>query len=231
MTDAIDALPSLDGGVTLLTGADRTALAALVLAELDRRDGPARWVDARNHASTYALTDAARSHRVLDEVQVARAFTAHQHHALVRQLVADAGRPTSLVVAPLVDDLYADDDLLDCEAERLREATLSTLDALAAACDVPVLVTASDPERVREHADAELEVEPTKFGPRFARAEPRSANCSSGRSPREADESASETTAYWTRGGWQTTIPYWVDLFGAVEEPAVPEPALPEVVA
>lgn len=217
MTDATDALPSLDTGVTLLTGADRGALAALVLAELDRREGPARWVDARNHASTYALTDAARSHRVLDQVQVARAFTAHQHHALVRQLVADARRPTSLVVAPLVDDLYADDDLLDCEADRLREATLSTLDALTEACDVPVLVTASDPEGVREHADAELEVEPTKFGPRFGGS---------------GAENASETTAYWTRSGWQTTIPYWVDLFGAVDEaPTMPEPAVPEVFA
>lgn len=216
MTDAIDALPSLDDGITLLTGANRNALAALVLAELDRRDGPARWVDARNHASTYALTSAARSHRVLDKVRVARAFTAHQHHALVRQLVADAGRPTGLVVAPLVDDLYADDDLLDCEAERLREATLSTLDALAAACDVPVLVTASDSAVVREHANAELEVEPTKFGPRFESGD---------------DNTASETTAYWTRGGWQTTIPYWVGLFGAVEAAStMPEPPLPEVV-
>lgn len=197
MTETTDPLPELDAGVTLLRGADRSALAALVLAELDRRDAPARWVDARNHASTYTLTDAARSNRVLDRVRVARAFTAHQHYALVRQLVADARRPTGLVVAPAVDDLYADDDLLDEEAERLREAALSTLAALAEVSDVPVLVTASDPDAVAEFADSEMSVEATRFGPRF-------------------DGDGGETTAYWTRGAWQTTIPYWVDIAGRV---------------
>ncbi|WP_232701867.1 hypothetical protein [Halobacterium wangiae] len=205
-----DPLPTLDSGVTLLRGGDRGGIAALVVAALDRRDGPARWVDARNHASTYALADAARSHRVLDQVQVARAFTAHQHHALVRQLVADARRPTSLVVAPAVDDCYRDDDLLACEAERLRTASLSTLSALADARDVPVLVTATDDDRVADYADAELSVEETQFGPRF-----------------EGEDV--ETTAYWTRRGWQTTIPYWVDIAGRVaERVAAPEP---EVVA
>jgi len=202
--------PDLDAGVTLLHSSDRGTLAALVAAALDARDAPARWVDARNHAATYALTEAGRTHRVLDRVLVARAFTAHQHHALVRQLVADARRPTGLVVAPAVDDLYRDDNLLDAEADRLREATLSTLAALADARDVPVLVTATDPEAVAPHADAEIDVEETRFGPRF-------------------DDGEAVTTAYWTRGGWQTTIPYWVDLAGAVNDP---EPvARPEVVA
>lgn len=210
MTDTTDPLPEPDAGVTLLRGADRSALAALVLAELDRRDAHARWVDARNHASTYALTGAARSNRVLDRVQVARAFTAHQHYALVRQLVADARRPTSLVVAPLVDDLYRDDDLLNQEADRLREATLSTLAALAESSEVPVLVTATDPEAVCEYADAEIEVEETRFGPRF-------------------DGEDGETTAYWTRGAWQTTIPYWVDIAGRVGDRLAPP--TPEVVA
>jgi len=204
-----DPLPTLDSGVTLLRGGDRGEIAALVVAVLDRRDGPARWVDARNHASTYALADAARSHRVLDRVRVARAFTAHQHHALVRQLVADARRPTSLVVAPAVDDCYRDDDLLACEAERLRTASLSTLSALADARDVPVLVTATDDDRVAEHAAAELSVEETRFGPRF-----------------EGEDV--ETTAYWTQNGWQTTIPYWVDVAGRVAERI--EPPEPEVV-
>jgi hypothetical protein len=27
-----------------------------------------------------------------------------------------------------------------------------------------------------------------------------------------------ETTVYWDETGWQTTIPYWVELFGMVEE-------------
>ncbi|WP_232685749.1 hypothetical protein [Halobacterium zhouii] len=225
---AVDALPALDSGVTLLRGAEsvgesksgvqdrRTELAALALAELDRRDGPVRWVDARNHVSTHALTDGARRPRVLERVLVARAFTAHQHHSLVRQLVADAARPTALVVAPAVDDLYADEDLLTGEAERLRDATLSTLHALAEACDVPVLVTASDDEIVAEYAHEELAVEETRFGPRFEGA-------------------GGETTAYWSRGGWQTTVPYWVDIYGAVEATEAveteTEPALPEVIA
>jgi len=203
-----DALPSLEAGVTLLRGGDRGAVAALVAAELRERDGLARWVDARNHASTYALSGHGDRRRLLDRVRVARAFTAHQHHALVRQLVGDARRPTSLVVAPAVDDLYGDDDLLAAEAERLREASLSTLAALADARDLPVLVTASDPDTVVEHADQTVDVEDTRFGRRF-------------------EGEGDETTAYWTRGGWQTTIPYWVDLVGRVEpdpEYAAPHP-------
>jgi hypothetical protein len=27
-----------------------------------------------------------------------------------------------------------------------------------------------------------------------------------------------ETTVYWQDGAWQTTIPYWVELVGAVDE-------------
>jgi len=202
-----DALPSLEAGVTLLRGGDRGAVAALVAAELRERDGLARWVDARNHASTYALSGHGNRRRLLDRVRVARAFTAHQHHALVRRLVGDARRPTSLVVAPAVDDLYGD-DLLAAEAERLREASLSTLAALADARDLPVLLTASDPDTVVEHADHTVDVEDTRFGRRF-----------------EGEDD--ETTAYWTRGGWQTTIPYWVDLAGRVEpdpEYAAPHP-------
>ena len=202
-----DALPSLEPGVTLLRGGDRGAVAALVAAELRERDGLARWVDARNHASTYALTDHGRRRRLLDRVRVARAFTAHQHHALVRQLVADARRPTSLVVAPAVDDLYGDDDLLADEAKRLREASLSTLAALADARGLPVVVTATDPDAVTEYADQTVDVEETRFGRRF-----------------EGEDD--ETTAYWTRGGWQTTIPYWVDLVGRVEPEAEYAPAV-----
>jgi hypothetical protein len=202
-----DALPSLESGVTLLRGGDRGAVAALVAAELRERDALARWVDARNHASTYALTDHGSRRRLLDRVRVARAFTAHQHHALVRQLVGDARRPTSLVVAPAVDDLYEDDDLLAAEAERLREASLSTLAALADARDLPVLVTATDPEAVAEYADQTVDVEDTRFGRRF-----------------EGEDD--ETTAYWTRGGWQTTIPYWVELVGEVEPEAAYAPAV-----
>ncbi|MFB6270115.1 MAG: hypothetical protein ABEH83_09235, partial [Halobacterium sp.] len=197
-------------GVTLLESDDRGTLAALVAAALEGRDGPVRWVDARNHASTFALSEAGRTHRILDKVQVARAFTAHQHHALVRQLVVEVRRPTAFVVAPAVDDLYADDDLLAQEADRLREASLSTLSALADARDLPVLVTASDENAVAEYADETVAVEDTRFGPRF-------------------DAGDDETTAYWTRGGWQTTIPYWVDLLGSVSGP-VPV-ARPEVVA
>ncbi|WP_336037943.1 hypothetical protein [Halobacterium yunchengense] len=211
MRTASHALPELDPGVTLLDSTDRSTVAALVAAAVERRDGPARWVDARNHASAFALAEAGRTHRVLDEVVVARAFTAHQHHALVRQLVADARRPTSLVVAPAVDDLYRDDDLLDAEADRLRAASLSTLAALADARDVPVVVTATDRDAVAEYVDRELDVTETAFGPRF-------------------DGDDAETTAYWTRGGWQTTIPYWVDLVGAVDA-APPVAPHTEVVA
>jgi len=38
-----------------------------------------------------------------------------------------------------------------------------------------------------------------------------------------------ETTVYWQDGYWQTTVPYWVELLGAVEDKSAEVIAGPEL--
>ncbi|WP_331236100.1 hypothetical protein [Natronorarus salvus] len=197
-------LPALDPGLALLRlpRPRSPALPALVADRLRRRPGSAFWIDARNHAATYALYGAAPAERTLDSLRIARAFTAYQHHSLVRRLPGLVTGRTSLVVAPAVTALYRDPDLDADRAEHLLDATLAVLSNLASAVDVPVLVTttAEDPaaDSLAVAADTELACRETPFGFAF-----------SGES--------FETTCYWDGGYWQTTIPYWVALFGAVD--------------
>ena len=197
-------LPTLDPGLTLLRlpRPRSPALSVLAVDRLRRRPGSALWVDARNHASTYALYEAAPSERALDGLRIARAFTAYQHHSLVRRLPELATGRTSVVVAPAVTALYRDPDLEADRAEHLLDATLAVLSELATSAGVPVLATTSpeDPaaESVAVGADAELTCRETPFGFAFEGA-------------------GFETTCYWDGDHWQTTIPYWVALFGAVD--------------
>ncbi|MFC4551897.1 MULTISPECIES: hypothetical protein [Halorussus] len=199
-------LPRLEPGLTVLERPSRrsTALHRLALHELGERTGETLWVDARNQASTYALHELAPGRRRLDGVRVARAFTAYQHHSLVRAAARRASPSTALVVAPCVASLYRDDDLPDREGRDLLSASLAVLAELASALDLPVVVTAegADAETaalVADYADAEIECTRTDAGLRYA-----------------SDDF--ETTVYLDDGFWQTTIPYWVELLGAVAE-------------
>jgi len=56
-----------------------------------------------------------------------------------------------------------------------------------------------DPGPVADRADCEIRCERTDLGYRF-------------------EGPGVETTVYVGDGYWQTTIPYWVDLLGAVED-------------
>jgi hypothetical protein len=199
--------PDPDPGLYVLATAERTtaihdfALSALPTA------AEAYWIDARNTAATHALYGAASDERHLRGLRVARAFTAYQHHRLVRNVVERAGPRTALVVAPNVESLYGDDDLADWEAADLLEATLTCLAELAAAAGIPVLcTTAGEGERARacrEHAGEVIECRETRFGHAF-------------------DGAGVETTAYRLGGFWQTTIPYWLDRCGSVADVEVP---------
>ena len=204
-------LPRLKPGLTLLEtpSARDTALHAVVIEALVDATGEALWIDARNNASTYVLNGVAATDRTLDALRIARAFTAYQHYALVTEAVRRAGPATALVVVPCVAALYRDDDLPDYRRSQLFESALALLSELATALSIPVLVTdpgsAADPASsdelgalVETHADHVIACEETAFGYRF-----------------ETDEF--QTTVYWGDGVWQTTIPYWVELLGAVD--------------
>jgi len=178
------------------------------------RPGRAYWIDARNAASTHALYDAASSPRVLEGVRVARAFTAYQHHSLVRTVARRAEPTTELLVAPNVAALYRDDDLAAWEREDLLAATLEILSELGAVLDCPVLLTSagdgSDPdataasETVADYAETEIECTRTREGLRLEYAD-------------DDSNAGGATAGYWHGDVWQTTIPYWVEICGAVD--------------
>ncbi len=205
-----DAVPALEPEVTLLRGGP-AALHRLAVAELTRGRTAALWIDPGRAVSTYALYDLAPSRRPLRGLRIARAFTAYQHHALVRELVQRASPRTQLVVLPGVADLYRDDDVPDYERAALFEAAVSVCAELADSLEVPVLLSDDGDDELAaiaaEYAAVEVDVEPTAQGLAFRGA-------------------GLETLGYWGPGYWQTTIPYWVDLFG-VADPDAPLVASP----
>jgi hypothetical protein len=193
-------LPTLDPGLTLLEATDApTALYRLVGRTLaDAPAGaPAYWLDARNAASPATIREHAPG-GTARSIRVARAFTGYQHYELVRGLLGRVAPDAALVVAPNVGALYAEDDVPEYEADAMVDVTLGLLDRVAETLGVPVLVTADEPtyaERAREAADRVLTAERTNAGLRV-------------------EGPAFRTDVYWSAGGYQTTIAYWVDLLG-----------------
>jgi hypothetical protein len=208
-------VPTLDPGLTLFRppGPRSTAVHRVALATLADTEGLAYWVDARSVASTYTLYDIVDSTRRLRRLRIARAFTAYQHHSLGKQVVQRVDGRTGLIVAPNVAAPYRNEDVPRYRRERMLDSTVRALAALADAREIATLVSVPadrDPGPVADHADRELRCERTDLGYRF-------------------DGPGVETTVYWQDGYWQTTIPYWVELFGAVGDcpgaPATDDPA------
>ncbi|WP_248518163.1 hypothetical protein [Salinarchaeum laminariae] len=195
-------LPTLDPGVTLLETDDApTALYRLVgrhLADATTdTDGPAYWLDARNTASPATIREHAPG-SATRSIRVARAFTGYQHYEFVRALPGRVAPGASLIVVPNVGALYAEDDVPESEADAMVDVTCSLLAAVANGFDVPVLITAPAPtyrEQIRAVADHTLTAERTRAGLRVEGAD-------------------FQTDLYLDDWGYQTTIPYWVDLLG-----------------
>jgi len=215
-------LPALDSGlIHVRSPAPRsTAPHRLALSALAGREGTAYWIDARNAASVHLLRELTDRPGHLDSLRIARAFTAYQHHTLVRQVAKRADPRTGLLVAPNLASLYRDDDVPAHERDPLFDAAVAVLDELGRAVDCPVLATTTGEDdlvaTVAERATTDLDCERTREGYRFV-----------------GDDF--ETTAYRGEGYWQTTIPYWVDLFGVADPegataPADPSALVPEVI-
>ena len=224
--------PTLDPGLTRLRSDDASALYRLVVDALARREGDALWVDARNRADSYALYEAAGDRLApLDDLRVARAFTAYQHHTLVRRAVAAATPETDLVVVPCVDSLYRDDDVPDGQARAMLRSTLAMLSGLAAARDLAVLVTCGGAPRRPGAADSAAATTTDDDGDRLAGlvadAVDREVRAESTRFGLRFDAPGFESRGYAELGGWQTTIPYWVDCFGSVPAFDRPRPVAP----
>lgn len=191
--------PTLDPGVTLLTGEGRTtgALQSLVLDHVLLSEGTALWVDAADNAATTGLTKIAPSRRTLDRIRVARAFTAFQHYSLVDDLAAETSAETPLVAAPSIEWFYANDDLRTGEGEAMLEHALESFQEIAATYDVPVLISkhaeSGFDDVIEAACDARLECVQTSFGPRFTGTD-------------------FETLVFECPGGVQTTLAFWQRL-------------------
>jgi hypothetical protein len=199
-------VPTVEPGLTLLEvpGPRSTALHQVALHNAVEWAGPIYWVDARNTASTYTIHALSPSQGVVSRLRLARAFTAYQHVSLVERVINTVSPRTGGIILPNLASLYRDDDVPAHEAEPLVEAVRDALAAVADTYEIPVLVTDAEPEddlseTLTTRADRQLRCERTGMGYRF-----------------EGD--AVETTVYWQDGAWQTTIPYWVELVGAVGE-------------
>lgn len=203
--------PTLDPGLTCLAveGPQSPAIVDLAVAALTPH-ARVYWVDARNAASTYRLYDRAVSDRVLSGLQIARAFTAYQHFSLARALIDRVDAETDLVCLPNCTHLYRDDDVPTYERDTYLRAVLAGLGVLAARHDVPVLVSTTHDdalaERVHDAADRRITAERTAFGLRY-------------------DGDGVDQHGYHHGAYWQTTIPYWVELYGAAADTSLVEAA------
>lgn len=199
--DNVPELPQLTADVTLVEVDKQTIspVQALVLDQLLLSDTTARWIDVFDHIQTQSLSKLAPSGRILDRLQVARAFTPFQHFALVEDLAAEiaSGRETPLVVAPALDGLYRDPDgrLSPQQASTLLVRAVAKLAGIARRHDVPVVLTRTRDDEfsapIARAADSVIEVTDTKYGPRFT-----------------SDEF--ETLVYPVGNGMvQTTLAFW----------------------
>lgn len=195
-------LPTLDAGVQLLDTDGRATgpLAALVVDRLVGAGGSAVWVDSRGHARAGPLLDLAPSDRVLDRIQVARGFTAHQHFALVQSLPERVDDDTAVLVLPAMDACYRE-DVGDHEGRRLCLRSLATVTRLAREHEMPVLLTRTGADdlggALAQAADRTIECRQTDQGPRFV-------------------TDAFETQVYPRADGTvQTTLAFWRRVLAA----------------
>lgn len=214
-TAPLPELPALAPGLQLLEteGSATGALHSLVLDHLLQSGGRACWMDAEGNATTQPLARLAPDERVLDRIDVARAFTAFQHSSLVRTAAARDPDGIALLVAPAVDARYRADDLQHGEGTTMLVRTLAALAGVARDAGLPVLVTRTAADDfagpVATAARDTIRFERTAMGPRFT-----------------GDDF--ETLVYPAdRGVAQTTFAFWQRVLAArapVHAAATPTP-------
>lgn len=203
-----DMVPSLDPGFNVLQADNPQSLAIhQLVCETLEATSEAWWVDGVNTVSTYALYQLAPTTQLVEDIQVSRAFTAYQHSSLVSRLVRKVSPSTDVVVLSGFCNHYRSDEVPDEFGARLFKKSLRVLEELVSVTDVTLIVSVTGDDqfakRVRGAADETITCEQTDLGMRF-----------------EGDDF--ETQVFWKSGYWQTTIPYWVELLGTVDEQELP---------
>lgn len=188
-------IPSLDTGITHVNTDTHTTevIQSLVLNHLITYAGTARWVDAGGHARTDTMHRLAPNPRLLDKIQVARAFTPHQHFALVEQLTESVDGETTILVLPAINTFYAGDEVMTGEGEEMLHETLQTLHNIVDEHGIPALITTETCGEAlsyvaETYAARTVSCTMTEHGPHFA-------------------SDTFETLVYPGNGYVQTTIP------------------------
>ncbi|WP_331232269.1 P-loop NTPase family protein [Natronorarus salvus] len=218
----IPELPALGKGIRLLASDDGSIspLHALIVDHVSLTRGTAYWVDTHGHARTQPLAKLASDQRVLDRIQVARAFTPFQHYSLVEDLTETVDANTTLLVLPALDGMYKDDALRDEDATKMLVRILAELAGIAREYDFPILVTRtcadSFTDPIKAAAIETIRCKHTRMGPRFI-----------------AD--SFETLVYpLGNGHYQTTLAFWAEILNArqpIYDAAQTGPQTPEVPA
>lgn len=219
-SSALPELPALEPGLQLLeVDADATGtLHSLVLDHLLLSGGRARWVDTQGRIAPQHLARIAPSPRVLDRVQVARAFTPYQHYTLIEQLADCVDEGLSLVVVPALDGLYRDESALRRgrhEGQQLLLHALAALDRLARQHESSVLLTRTRADGfgrpIANAAAGLIHCERTRFGPRFV-VDNRTDTENAG----DDEAGGFETLVYPLMNGLvQTTLAFWREVIAA----------------
>jgi hypothetical protein len=205
-------LPELSSEVTLLDAEETDIRPPLHALTVDRvllagasGESTATWVDTGRYAQTASLHDIAPAPRVLDRIEIARGFTAFQHHALIREAINRLDATSVLLVVPAVDAPYRNSDFATEQARSMLLRVLAHLASVSRQYNIPVLVTRRRDddvfgEAVGEVASTQLAYRQTRCGPRF-------------------DGEDNETLVYDAANGWvQTTLAYWRRVLGMRRE-------------
>lgn len=165
----------------------------MTAAELEGKNASAVWIDSRNEASTYALSNHGGP-EILEKVRIGRAFTPLQHHSLIDQLDEFVDQDTELLVLPNLTYHYVEGQLSDWERNELFEETWTQIREVQDECDLKVLLSLHRRDELDCFIEAEcsnkITVETTDEGLKY----------SSG---------GFEQMAYRDGRALQTTISYW----------------------
>ena len=188
--------PQLSKGLNLLERPENLPIfQVLTAAELEGRNSSAVWIDSRNEASTYALSNHGGP-EILEKVRIGRAFTPLQHHSLIHQLEEFVNQDTELLVLPNLTYHYVEGQLADWERNELFEETWTQIREMQEEYDLKVLLSLYRREEMDCFIEAEcgnkITVETTNEGLKYS-------------------SDGFKQMAYREGRTLQTTIPYWED--------------------
>lgn len=189
----LESVPPIYGDITLVEHrTDLPILQSLIARNLDT--GKALWVDSGNSSSTYALSSIG-GEKLLEKVEIGRAFTVFQHYQMICELEKYIESDTELLVFSNLTLLYDEGGANDYESRELFEELLDKIESIIEGQNLKVLIDLPSVDSelnllVRKKAEKIVKVEQNSKGLRYS-----------------SDEF--ETSFYKDSSSVQTALPYW----------------------